>query len=233
MLYSFDAGHSRSSAYRLLVPKGKPFETPSSFSCGVRSPLRSQPVVWPAAQTRPRAGVVHGPERVDPKHVAEGDGLVVAAGREFQRGPAIAEHVVDRRQSRNDRLEVRRPFDLREALLLHERGRRPAGRRQPAVGGLEPQSEIQRQLAGRRPLVLDEHAMVAVPGLERDRDPRRGRGNRHVVGVDRIGTAAAIHGAHAGRRPVRRFLAAVDELVAEPDVMTSGEVARRSSAPDP
>ncbi len=67
--------------------------------------------------------------------------------------------------------------------------------------------------------------MIAGPWFEGDWNPRRCRRDRHVVGVDRIGTAVAIHGAHPRRRPVRRFLAAVDELVAEPDVVASGEIA--------
>src|SRR5439155_24893328 len=74
---------------------------------------------------RPRAGVVRAHERVDPLNVAEGDGLVVAAGRKFQRRLAIAEQVVHGRYSRNERLEVRSPFDLGEALSVDERRRRP------------------------------------------------------------------------------------------------------------
>ena len=67
--------------------------------------------------------------------------------------------------------------------------------------------------------------MIAGPWFEGDGNPRRRRRDRHVVGVDRIGTAVAIHGAHPRRRPVRRLLAAVDELIAEPDVVASCEVA--------
>src|SRR5262245_21530157 len=49
-LYSFETGHLRSGLYRLVVPKVKPFEGPSSFSCGIRSPLRSHADVFPPVQ---------------------------------------------------------------------------------------------------------------------------------------------------------------------------------------
>src|SRR5260370_32483876 len=51
MLYSLDEGHCRFGAYRLFVPNGKPLDMPSSFSCGIRSPLRSHPDVCPGVHT--------------------------------------------------------------------------------------------------------------------------------------------------------------------------------------
>ena len=179
MVYSLAIGHSRSAAYRLAVPNTNSLDTPSSFSWGTRSAFNSQPDVCPALTHGPDARIARGAAGIEAQRVLQRDRLVVAADRTLQRGPTVAEHVVDHRRAWRECLEVWRSVDVTEALLRDEDGLRLTARRLPSVGRFESKADVHGELSNRCPAVLEIQTRVAVG---------RCVGTGILVEVDAIGT---------------------------------------------
>ena len=174
-----------------------------------------------AVAVDPRSRVVGAANRVDDVDGAVADADHVAVRAELDGGPAVAEDVVNERQTGREIEPVGRVVDRGKAGAGDENRLRLAGIRLPAGLPIETRAHVDRQLAHRRPLVLDEDSAL-LHALQHK--------GRRVVGPHRIGHAVAKDGLQPGRIVGDRIVVGLGlaevPLVAGFEVVRAGHIAQ-------
>ena len=190
---------------------------------GLVKSQRSEPsrdVVAVLVDPRQRRGLRQ--QRVVVGRDAGGARQVVAVERVLQRGPAVAEQVVDQAQARREVVPVRQVLDFRRTCAPARTGRPATRPRSPGIQRFPADADVRGQ-AVEAPRVLDVEAQVAIEMLAVDE--RRVADRARVSGTDQRHAGASCCGtAGSGRRWQSRVCMNVPQRLLAPNLMVCAPV---------